>query len=152
MGARSGESRDWRGALLVVPLSCYVGVAGAQEVPEFRPGRVKELYPKERVQRDDGRRYLLPYKSGEEVPPDAGTFSFVLRDLRVEGATVYGADDLRRLYAGKLGTRITLAEVYGIARAITGKYRDDGHSRAVALVPGQPFRRGVAVIIVEEGP
>ncbi|MEN8259803.1 MAG: hypothetical protein ABFS02_04320 [Pseudomonadota bacterium] len=54
--------------------------------------------------------------SGEEAPPGASTVFVVLRDIVLEGATIFSADVLREFYADDIGKKISVAQVFAIGR------------------------------------
>ena len=84
-------------------------------------------------------------------PPGAEETRFVLTDLLVGGNTVYTEEELMPLWEGLLGQEITLTQFYGVAAAITVRYRNDGYILTRALVPPQEIIDGVAEIEVIEG-
>ncbi len=84
-------------------------------------------------------------------PPGANEVRFVLTDLLVLDSTVYSDEELLPLWEDLLGQEITLNQFYGIAAAITIKYRNDGYILTRALVPPQEIIDGVAEIEVVEG-
>lgn len=88
----------------------------------------------------------------EQVPPaEAAQIRFTLRDVIVDGATVYSPDQLKLLYADYLGHEVSLADVYRVADVITTKYRSDGYVLSRAVVPAQRISNGVVHIRVVEG-
>src|SRR5437764_3448015 len=56
------------------------------------------------------------------APPGAETVRLFLRDVVIEGSTVYRFDEFAPYYNGLVGHEITLADVYGIAQKITARY------------------------------
>lgn len=98
------------------------------------------------------REPLVPVAPAEAVPPAEATgVSFTLESVSIEGASVYGAEELSRLYADAIGGTATLADVYAIANALTAKYRNDGYILAVAVVPPQRIKGGSVTIQIVEG-
>jgi hemolysin activation/secretion protein len=85
------------------------------------------------------------------APPGAETIRFVLRSLRIEGATAFSDEELRTFAAADLGQEITLARVYAIAAAITAKYREEGYFLSICIVPDQKISGGDVVLRVIEG-
>ena len=86
------------------------------------------------------------------VPPDeAGELSLVLGSVAIEGSTVYSDEDLASLYEERLGREIALAEVFGIADAITARYRNDGYILSRAILPPQTIEDGAVKIRIVEG-
>jgi hemolysin activation/secretion protein len=94
---------------------------------------------------------LVPPGAEERPPPGAGEVRFVLQAVQVDGVTVYPPDALRPLYAGLLGTEITLAQVYDLAAALTRKYRNDGYVLSQVVVPQQAIRAGSVRLQAIEG-
>ncbi len=71
--------------------------------------------------------------------------------IRVTGATIFPAEDLRALVADAEGKDLTLAEIEALAGRITTHYRTQGYVLARAYVPPQEIRDGVVEIAVLEG-
>lgn len=91
-------------------------------------------------------------KAGATVAP-AGSENvhFTLSSISFEGATVYSPAQLEKEYANRIGTEISLADLYGIAAQITAKYRNDGYILTQIVVPPQTIEGGVARLQVVEG-
>lgn len=85
------------------------------------------------------------------APPGAENITFELGGIAMEGATVYPEQDLRAVYADRIGTTITLADLYGIAADVTRKYRNDGYILTQVVVPPQTIDGGIAKLQVVEG-
>ncbi len=85
------------------------------------------------------------------VPRAVEELSFEVKDIRVEGATVYKPDELRPLYETLLGQSVHLADIVAVAEKIEGKYRADGYVLTRAFVPPQSVSNGVFQINVVEG-
>ena len=89
---------------------------------------------------------------GEAVPEAAGEGPrFVLTAVAIEGATVYGSDELRPLYQDLLGREIALDAVFALAEAVTAHYRNDGYTLSQAIVPPQTISAGKVRLTVVEG-
>lgn len=87
----------------------------------------------------------------QEAPAGAEKISFVLKNLELQGVTVYSAAELENVYKDKLGQTITLADLYGIAGDLTRKYRNDGYILTQIVVPPQTIEGGTAKLQVVEG-
>jgi hemolysin activation/secretion protein len=87
----------------------------------------------------------------QAIPPGAESAAFVLGDLRVEGVTAYSAGDLQPFYRDLIGSRVSLDQLFGVAREIEAKYRADGYILTRAIVPAQTIEAGVFRIDVVEG-
>ena len=137
---------------LSVGATVSVGPAPAQTVipPGTESGQIEQHLQVPTVPRvtDEG-----PLLEGDlRVSPDeAGARGVVLRSVVVEGSTVYSDEDLAHLYEGRLGQEVTLAEVFGIAEAITARYRNDGYVLSRAYLPPQTITDGAVGIRIVEG-
>lgn len=85
------------------------------------------------------------------VPKGAEKFHFILKQVKIEGATIYTADELAAYYEKMIGKDVSVADIYGVADAITQRYRDDGYVLARAGMPAQHVDNGAIVIHVVEG-
>lgn len=127
--------------------------SGAEEAArsEAAPGRIQEqlfdttLSP--RVSPSVEVRDLIL----QEVPAGAEKMYFKLDSLKIDGVSVYSADDLRPIYADKLGQNVSLAELYAVSTALTNKYRNDGYILTQVIVPPQTIEGGQAKLKVVEG-
>jgi hemolysin activation/secretion protein len=84
-------------------------------------------------------------------PPGAEDLRFSVRDVVVDGSTIYDTEALRPLWQDLLGHEISLADLYGVAAEITRKYRNDGYILSRAIIPAQSIEDGIAHIEVIEG-
>ncbi len=76
--------------------------------------------------------------------------TLVLNSVTVMGSTVYDEAALEDLYAELLGTTVSLETVFGIAEAVTRRYRKDGYVLSQAILPaGQQLDPGGADITIE---
>lgn len=76
---------------------------------------------------------------------------FVLKQVIVEGATVYPKEKLQSTYAGLIGKEISLLEAQAVAQRITSMYHNDGYILSQAVVPPQTIAGGELKIRVIEG-
>jgi hemolysin activation/secretion protein len=86
-----------------------------------------------------------------EIPEGAKSIEFVLKDVRIDGATAFSADDLRDIYAPYIGKKISLDIAYIVAGKITERYRNAGYFLSLAYIPQQKINGGVVTIKVIEG-
>ncbi|WP_158972376.1 ShlB/FhaC/HecB family hemolysin secretion/activation protein [Chachezhania sediminis] len=75
--------------------------------------------------------------------------SFILRSVTVDGVRTMPPGSLPRLWADRIGTRVTLADVYRLADAIDGAYLAAGYF-SNTVVPVQDFQTGHVRIQVYE--
>ena len=146
----------WRGpavalaALLAVVLVSLAPARAQQVPPAAEPGTIqKRLEPPPQPKATPP--IDIPDTGRAIPPPGAEETRFVLTDLLVDGNTVYTEEELMPLWEGLLEREITLTQFYGVAAAITVKYRNDGYILTRALVPPQEIIDGVAEIEVIEG-
>lgn len=86
-----------------------------------------------------------------QAPEGAEDVRFDLKTIQIDGVGVYAANDLDPLYRDRLGTQVSLADVYGIANAIASKYRGDGYVLTQVVVPPQTIEGGTVRLQVVEG-
>ena len=82
------------------------------------------------------------------APPAA---TFLLNDLRLNGAHALPAQDLKAVTDPYIGRNVTLGDLEALAQAITARYRERGYFLATAIVPVQTVRVGIVEISVIEG-
>lgn len=104
----------------------------------------------------------LPAVTGERVinipdyivtsaPKGADKQTLTLREVLVDDASVYSEAELAQIYGDMLGTKITLADVFGMAERLTIKYRNDGYILTQVVVPPQEIDGGRVRLQVVEG-
>lgn len=77
--------------------------------------------------------------------------SIVLREVRLEGARAIPESELAPLWAGLIGTPVTLETLDALAAAISARYRAQGYVLSQAILPAQTIEDGVVRITVVEG-
>ena len=87
----------------------------------------------------------------QKVPANAENIRFVLRDVNVAGATAFSEQELSSVYGDKVGTEISLADVYTIAAQLTNKFRNSGYILTQVVVPPQTIDGGTVRLNVVEG-
>ncbi len=122
---------------------------GAQIVPPSdQPGRERERFerPPVPLAQPGGPTIAVP---GIEAPAGAAETMLVVRQIRVEGATVYTSAQLAELYADLIGHKVTLQAVYDAAGRITAKYGADGYVLSRAIIPVQELDPNGAVVRIQ---
>jgi hemolysin activation/secretion protein len=138
------------GTALVFPF--VIGAAQAQTVT----GPADAARVQERMdQKLPGEAKEAPLKvegaAPFKAPAGAENMMFTLKSVELEGQTVYAPGALDDLYADKVGTKISLADVYSLAADLTAKYRNDGYILTQVVVPPQTIASGVVRLRVVEG-
>lgn len=93
--------------------------------------------------------YLPKYKL-PKPPPESFHVKFKLRELRIEGTSLYTPHDFFYLYQKMINQEVLLADIHKIAYKITVKYQKERLKNARAFVPIQRIDKGVVCITVIE--
>ena len=153
-----GEEEMWgklasaRPLVGVLPLLLYpatVWAAGPSRLPSTsEPGHEQPTLPSI----PEGQfEFSIPTPRKSPIPKDVENLRFPIKDIVVEGETVFGETDFDALIAPLIGQEKSLAEVMAVAEAIEAKYRDAGYLLTRAFVPPQRSKIGVFKIKVVEG-
>lgn len=101
------------------------------------PGRIeRDTRPLPEPARRDSVNIPRP-SFGEQVPPGAEAVRFTLAAVALSGNQAIGTAALQDAWAPLLGRSISLREAFGIAAAISARYRTAGHVLSQALLPAQ---------------
>ncbi len=144
--------------LLVTTASFLVANASAfaQTVPDAAqgtasPGRVDRNLPVEPYTPRVAPQVEVKESVLQKAPAGAEKITFVLSGVQVDGMTLYTPAQIESLYADKLGAKISLADVYGIASALTNHYRNNGYILTQVIVPPQTIDGGIVHLKAVEG-
>lgn len=114
------------------------------------PGRVQQqLAPP--VQPRTDAQVAVPEIPDSMAPAEAAAVRLTVRDIRIEGSTVYPAGAFDDLVRPLLGREISLAEAFRLADAITARYRRDDYVLSRVVVPAQRIEDGILRLQVVEG-
>jgi hemolysin activation/secretion protein len=145
---------------LVGIFSCPLqgGEVEAQISPEGRDRTYKQAAPHRFERRFDKRvspkSSVVPIKPKSMAPifpEDLKEVKFVLKQLFIQGKSIYDKRALKPLYKSYLKKELTLKNIYEIAQRITNKYRNDGYLLSKAIVPPQKIKDGVVHLRIIEG-
>ena len=102
------------------------------------PGRVRERFvtPPPPQALPPGPAIVLPSTA---PPSGAERIKINVRDICIQGATVYTREQLAPLYADLIGRDVPVQALYDLAQRITAKYGADGYALSRAIVPPQSF-------------
>lgn len=132
---------------------CLLGplAAAAQNLPQTLPGGTPLL-----PTTDPCASCSAPAAPAADATPaqpgaSAPAASFLLQDLRLNGAQALDAEALRATTAPYIGRTVTLADLESLAQAITQLYRERGYFLAQAVVPVQTVQDGIVEVSVIEG-
>lgn len=148
----------FRGAI-VLALIAIIAALPAQEArgqatpPPQLPPNLAPVPPKIPPEQTRPEAPVLapPPLSGNGAPEGSDKVTVMVRDIKIEGATAYSAEELMPFYQKLIGQTVPVSEIFEAAEAITLKYREDGYILSQALVPEQRVSDGVYTIRVVEG-
>jgi hemolysin activation/secretion protein len=142
---------------LGVAVSSSSAIAQTITVPDAvkGPADIGRIKPEEKKRpTDQTREQQITIPSGAPVmpiPEEAKNIRFVLKDLRIVGATAFSNAQLADISTPYLNREITLDVVYEMANAITARYRKAGYFLSLAFLPDQQVGDGVITLQVLEG-
>lgn len=85
------------------------------------------------------------------VPEGAENIRFILYSVWFEGMTAYDPASFRPLYADKVGSEISVADLFQIMAKVQQKYLDDGYALTKVVIPNQNIENGEVRLAVIEG-
>ncbi len=147
------------GILAQVVLITLVGttVASAQVAipPSAEVGQVEKRFQPAPEPMEGGEIGLpipgAPKGISKERQAKLSRIKFVLKEVQVDGATVFSKAQLEEHYSYLYGEPISLMDANRIAQSLTKKYQDAGYVLSQAVVPQQEMEKGVLHIRVIEG-
>jgi len=142
------------GALLATTFLIGTGVQA--QVPDARfttaaPERAEERFRRKEIMPDQIPSVEIQRAPLAATPAGAQNVRFTLKSVEVAGATIYAPNELTRFYQDKVGTTVSLADIYALANTLTRKYRDDGYLLSQVTVPPQTIASGIVRLKAVEG-
>lgn len=80
--------------------------------------------------------------TSQTPPANAGDIRFTLGAVTLAGGTIYPEGRLEAIFADRIGTEITLIDLFSIAAELQARYREDGYLFTRVLVPAQEITGG----------
>lgn len=74
-----------------------------------------------------------------------------VRQVQIEGGTVYPLEQLAAIYQPLIGHETSFAQLIEATREITRRYQNDGYLLSYAFMPQQNFNQGVLRVVLVEG-
>lgn len=93
----------------------------------------------------------LPEPSAAQGQPLMTGTKVTIRQLQIEGGTVYPLEELAAIYQPLIGHESNLGALIEATRNITRRYQQDGYLLSYAFLPQQSFDQGVARVVLVEG-
>lgn len=137
-------------AILIIFVFSTLPVWAVQLPSSADPSRIKPL--KKPIPDKIPSRQIVPRIGlGSGAPDSAKQVAFRLRQVRLEGMTVFEEKQIADLYQSSLGREITLDTIWQIAERITKRYQNAGYFLSRAYIPEQEIEGGVVTIRLVEG-
>jgi len=144
-------------ALLLITLF-FANVSFAQNIPSgSEPGAQSSRYQKELETEQDvfQKKKIKPPKieiEKEPVKPKAEEkVSFILKEVKISGSTVFTDQDFIPLYQSYLNKKVTFSDLEDIAEKIRALYRKKEYFTTLVYIPSQEIAQGKIEILVVEG-
>lgn len=139
--------------LSMVMLLPYGSVAYAQNIPGSADAGRVETRPEDILPPRPAPPSLIPETAPPEESRPAGAedMRLVLKDVTIEGLSVFTPEDIKDIYQDALGQDIALSRIWDFAAAITARYRQAGYFLSRAYVPAQEIESGTVILRVVEG-
>lgn len=136
----------------ILVLSPTIAFAQAGRTSSAEPARMQEQLRIEEPRPDVGGAPVIIMQDdhGKDMKMGQGV-SFTLKSVTLQNATVFTPEHLKRLYADKIGQKVTLKDLYDLAATITAEYRNAGFILSRAVVPKQRIHDGAVTLQVVEG-
>ena len=131
-------------AWLTCAYSTHAAAADAPVPGAVQPGQIERQFRETPRPQAMPAPIVQPPAPVQAAPAKADEVRFVLKQVKLEGATVYTEDQLRPYFADLIDKEIALSEIYALADRLTARYRNDGYILTQVIVPEQR-------IVVEEG-
>lgn len=143
----------WVRAFVLLAGVTFAMAAGAQTTAPAStdPARLRERFD---VPVSPPKEAQLPELKGAaqgEIPEAVKAIRVTLRDIQIEGATVFTPAQLRAQTDGYLNREISGADIFGLAQALTAYYRNAGYFLSLVIVPPQTLSDGRLSLRVIEG-
>jgi hemolysin activation/secretion protein len=138
--------------LVALALAFFLGPARAANLPAaVDPSRAQSQLPQAQIAPLPEAAAPKAQVPRETAPEGADRVTFTLSSLKVEGMTVYTDAEIQDLYAPLLKKKVSMADLYTVANALTVKYRNDGYILSQVIVPEQTIKNGHAKLQAVEG-
>lgn len=143
-------------ALIILGLGCslpaFADTRSTVVPPTAQPDTIERTFNREPIEAEAPSTPIdvKPKESAGIGEPAAG-IKFKLRHIVLQGNKVYTYKQLKPLFAKRLNTTITVAELFKMAEEITNYYRNHGYILSRAILPPQNIGKGTVIIRVIEG-
>ncbi|MDE3737428.1 POTRA domain-containing protein [Pseudomonas resinovorans] len=144
-----------RASAVLLALGCVVhNQAQAQQNPVYlNSNEIERQLPSPNLPADAYRPRAPELKVPEAGKPQPLMMStrIRVRDVKIEGGSVYSTDQLKAVYQPFVGRDTSLAELIEATRGVTRRYQEDGYLLSYAFLPVQGFEQGRVRVVLVEG-
>jgi hemolysin activation/secretion protein len=139
-------------AVFLLASGLSAAIAQQSPGPRLDPTQLEKNFETYRREQERSRKsdVPVPIVAPQTVGP-AGSQSFRLTSIVIEGATAISADELAPAYSAYLGRTISESELAAIANAVSALYRNAGFHLSRAIIPAQEIKNGHVRIKLIEG-
>ena len=125
----------------------------AQVTPDSTdPAKVIKSFEDNKLNNRTNKDNLLDVtEEVEDIKEGDNKKIFTLRDVVLEGSTIYSKSDIEEAIESYLGTEVSFNDLNSIARLLTKKYRQDGYILSSVILPPQNIKNDTVRFQVLEG-
>jgi len=106
---------------------------------------------KKRLEKKQAQKPRIEIEKDTTKPSEEPGPSFLLKNVKISGATVFQLRDFQPAYQRYIGTSVTFKDLEDIAAAIKALYKKKGYLSTDAYIPEQDIAHGEVEIRVVEG-
>ncbi|MFA5119200.1 MAG: POTRA domain-containing protein [Candidatus Omnitrophota bacterium] len=94
---------------------------------------------------------VIELEKEKETPVPGQGVSFVLKNVRITGSTIFSPDELSFAYKNYIGRQVVFNDIERIASVVKSRYKKKGYLTSDVYIPEQDVARGEVEIRVSEG-
>jgi hemolysin activation/secretion protein len=124
----------------------------AQQLPSSADvGRIRPLLVPQFSKTNPDKMKVPDIHIDNPLGKEASSMIFSLKNIKINGGTIFTPSELRNIYGSHIGKNISLNDVWEIAMNITKLYRSKGYFLSRAYIPAQEIDGGIVAIAIVEG-
>jgi len=139
--------------LIFLPFYVLAQDVSPGEQPSAQGSRFKSEseQDKKRTEKKKAKAPPIEIEKEKERPVPARGITFVLKNVKITGSTIFKPDDLFFAYKNYIGKQVAFNELDEIASAIRSLYKKKGYFTSDAYIPEQDIAQGEVEVRVSEG-
>jgi hemolysin activation/secretion protein len=144
------------GVMVLFILTCGSQAYAQNPPPGQEPAAQAERYKYDVEKEKKALEYKKPKPPKIEIekekvrPPSEGP-SFILKEVKITGSTVFKPEDFRKTYKPYLNKKVTFQDMQDVSAKIESMYREKGYFTTIVNIPQQEIKDGVIEIGIAEG-